>query len=357
MTTRVNPATPADAERVEKFLVSVPEFHGTVHEHEESKIWNWLFVRNGSVENVWYAEDETARVVAHYGMAPMEYKVRDRSVKAGMICKLAVSEAYRKSPIFMSMTLKLLGEYPKRGFAFATGLANRSGLLEFHLAFGFKKIGEVPIYAKPVRIGGMARKLLPSAVAVLLSPLTGLADLLWSAWLKSGGRSNPEIQIESISSFGQDFDQIEDLMSRRHPLHPLRNSRTLNWRYFSTPWRNYRVFKVSRRGKLEGYFVLRKMPMKQFQALGIVDLFFDPADRALGRSVMKKIDRVALDEGVDLAAMLVSGEATEKLLQRSLYLATPEKFALVIHEKSKALGLTESLLSDWYVTWFDHDFV
>jgi hypothetical protein len=91
--------------------------------------------------------------------------------------------------------------------------------------------------------------------------------------------------------------------------------------------------------------------------LAIVDLCFDFRNRDVSRAVFREVDRLALEENVDVSAMLVASTDVEALLRRELYLRSPESFTFVVHEPSNALGVAKSKMGDWYVTWFDHDYV
>ncbi len=87
-------------------------------------------------------------MIAHYGLSRLPYVLAGKKVEAGIACLLAIDEPYRKTPVFLEVTVRLLKLFRSTGWVFVTGLANRSGLLEFHKAFGFKDIGQrLPIFA------------------------------------------------------------------------------------------------------------------------------------------------------------------------------------------------------------------
>jgi predicted N-acetyltransferase YhbS len=147
---RLRTARNQDAERVERFLLSIREFAGSVVPEEERRVWRWLFVRGReSPDTAVVAENGTGEIVAHYGIARLAYRVDGKDVPAGMICKLAIAEPYRREPLFLRLTLELLKTYPDRGLGFLQGLANRAGLVGYHRAFGFRRVGDVPVSSSP----------------------------------------------------------------------------------------------------------------------------------------------------------------------------------------------------------------
>jgi hypothetical protein len=364
----IRPATPEDGKRAEEFLRTVPEFSGTIEAGVERELWNWLFIRRRdedggrpTVRNVLFAEDPDGRSIAHYGISELTYRIDGQPVRAGMVCKLAIDEAYRREPVFMSLTVQLLRGYAAHGLRFAQGLANRKGLLEFHLAFGFTSIGEVPIFAKPVRLTTVARARLPGWAFLAGAPFIGVAGALFRGWtrLRSSTPGAASVRVERVTRLdrGSLPSDPSTFLAGRYRYFADRSPASLQWRFFDSPARDYRFYAIRRQGGVLGYFVLRPMRLRGFRSLAIVDLCFDVRDREVSRAVFREIDRVALEENVDLCAMLVASSEVEGMLRREHYRRSPEGFAFVVHEPANGVGVAQSTLQDWYVTWFDHDFV
>lgn len=366
----IRPATPEDGARAEGFLRTIPELAGTIEEGVERELWNWLFIRRRdednrrpTVRNVLFADDPAGRSIAHYGISELAYRINGRSVRAGMVCKLAVDEAYRREPVSMNLTVQLLHGYSAGGLRFAQGLANRRGLLEFHLAFGFKRIGNVPIFAKPVRLRRIAGAILPGWAFRAGAPFIWVAESAWRGWMRRRSatprRAAGSVRVDRITRCDRASLTADpsSVLEGRYSYFADRSLASLQWRFFESPARDYRFYAIRGQRGCLGYFVLRPMGLRGFHSLAIVDLCFDFQDRAVSRAVFREIDRLALEENVDLCAMLVGSSEVEAMLRRELYLRSPESFTLVVHEPKNGVGVAQSKMKDWYVTWFDHDFV
>jgi hypothetical protein len=166
--------------------------------------------------------------------------------------------------------------------------------------------------------------------------------------------------VERLGRFDRDLlsPDPSTFLEGRYRYFADRSPDSLRWRFFESPSRDYRFYAIrGPRGLFLGYFVLRPMPLKAFRSLTIVDLCFDFRDRDVCRAVFREVDRVALEENVDLCAMMAGSSEVEGILRRELYLKSPESFTFVVHERGNDLGLAKSRKQDWYVSWFDHDFV
>jgi len=361
-------ATLDDAERVETFMLTIPEFAGTVSVGVERSVWKWLFARDGRVGDAYLAQDAAGKVVGHYGVAPLPYSADGQRVMAGLLCKLAIAEDYRHTPLFMRLAMQVLKAQSREDseLSFSLGLVNRPGILQFHLAFGLTPIGDVPVYAKPMNLERVARQLLPARLYNMVRlPTLAASHIGRSASRLRATRFTKQVTITPISAFTEEFDTVSRFLSR-YRYHAMRTASSLTHRFFAGPPRGYQVFRVDGPSGLAGYFVLRRMPMKEFDALAIVDVCLDPAVPQASSAVMKFVDVLALDLGVDLVSALAGSPDLRRLMRHNLYFKSPERFTLVVQSPRRA-GLVRSnspttliapsRISDWYVTWHDHDYV
>ena len=356
----IRTAVASDAVAIETALVSVPEFAGMLHPIEQREVWRWLYSRHGeAIQNVLLAEDAQGTVIAHYGLSRLPYVVDQQQVDAGMASLLAVDGSYRKTALVIDITTRLLRLFRTSGWRFVTGLANRAGLLEFHKAFGFKDIGEVPIFAKPLRLRSIARAVFPRAAFLAVSPLLAVAEWLWLGLLgRPAANARGGVRLEAIATFDAAIAATSVEISKHHRYFADRSDpELLNARFFGVAVRAYDVFRIMRDQVTLGYVALRVMDMRGFLAVGIVDLCFNFSERDTARAVFRALDRFAIERGADLISMLTNSKPLIALLQRNIYLKTPESFRLVILEPSKTFGLATSSIADWFITWFEHDYV
>jgi hypothetical protein len=357
----------ADAPRVEEFLLTIPEFSGTIFRGEERQIWTWLFAVDGGVDGAYLAEDDAGSVVGHYGSAPWPFWADGRRVDAGLLCKLAIDSRYRRTPLFMNLSQQVLRtRFREGGPAFSIGVVNRPGILPFHLFLGLTRVGVLPVYAKPLRSGKVARSMLsPKAyrwahLPMLVAEALGRPVLRMLAMRPSRG-----IAISRISAFGPEFDRVDGFLSR-HAFRSVRSAATLTRRYLSGSPHQYEPYRVDGPGGLAGYFVLRRMQMREFDVLALVDVCLDPEVPAATGAMLRFVDRAALDAGVDMVSAMAPSAALRRVLRRGLYFRTPEAFTLIVHDPHESTeetsgraerGVAGSSISEWYFTWHDSDHV
>jgi hypothetical protein len=348
-----------DAPDVERFLVSVPEYSETLRPTEQRQVWQWLYSRRGEpIQNAFVAQDAEDRIVAHYGLSSLPYILEGQAVDAGVACLLAIDESYRKTPIFLDLTRKVLNEFRERGGTFVTGLANRVSLLEFHKAFGFQDLGEVSVFVKPFRLAKIAQTVLPKHYPILL-PFLWLAQRVWLFLLKLLAHESPSgIRLEAIETFDTAIAATSAEIAKHHKFFADRsNPDLLNERFFGLACRHYNVFRIADDGGILGYVALRLMDMKGFFAVGIVDICFDFSRRDVSRAIFRAIDRFALEQGADLVSALTNSAPLISRLRSAFFLKAPENFRLVVLEPAKKRRLGASRIDDWFITWFEHDFV
>lgn len=351
-------ASKDDGPAVEKFLLSIPEFAGTIVPGEEHQIWNWLFLSGGfGLTSSLIARDDQGAIVAHYGIAPIPYELDGQAARGGMICKLAVAEALRNSTLFMQLSTRLIRSCSESGTVLLQGLANRPGLESFHRAFGFKTVGKIPVYAKPLRFSALLSKLLPPLILSLLRPLISVADRLWRLLVTRSIGSDPSITIEEIHEFPADMPAFSGLLRSCHRYFAARSMEFLNYRFFSTPFRQYRVFLVKQNDSPVGYFVLRRMDIRGFDAMCLVDVCFDFDKKELGRRIFGFVDHQGLAANCAFVATLGGSARLRKYLSSARYFRSPEHFTFVVRSAGEWAGLGQTNIDDWYISWIEHDFV
>jgi hypothetical protein len=139
----------------------------------------------------------------------------------------------------------------------------------------------------------------------------------------------------------------------------VRSTEILNWRFVEFSERNYKISIARKNGEVTGFVVMRVMPMKQFSCLAIVDLIAMNDDPSTIAGLIKHCDQIAKAEGVDfISTAFAQHYAFKKLMTRKGFIKTKEKFTLVTRTpKDSDLSLKANVFSQWFINWFDHDFV
>ena len=316
----------------------------------------WLYADTAHDHRLQIVAEHEDNVVAHYGAVPFAYKLDGIACVGGFASNLVIDPKYRASMLFVSMQSYLQRQYREKGVRFLYGLVTRANVIEPHLRTGWKKVGIVPVFAKPfvfTNVVGplIANHFLRSAARVPLNIL----GLGWrSFW--AAGRS----QIDEIDLFEPEIDDLLIQFMTSHRTTAIRTREVLNWRFRGNRDRSYRLFIARRQDRIEGYVVTRELQLKHLRAIAIVDLVCAPHANAIASQLLRHCDHLAIAAKVDVLAAVANPRLSlAKQLRRAGFFQTPESFTGVMHfPKSEPCPIAfPNLFEQWHVTWFDHDYV
>ena len=336
---------------------TIKEFR-TIEADEYTSFWNSLIHKNPySIRKVLVAVNEKGDIVAHYAMVPFKFLKDGKPLLGGFLCQLMVHEEFRKELIFPKMELAFLKDYKALGFNFAFSMGNREKVVKAHLSFGFTKIGDLPVYAKPYKLAGIARRFIKSNMLnALMSPGLFLAEKLLRLKRTSGKR---DLATSEISKFDSSIEKFLAEVQRHFPFTALRNSTILNWRFAGSSFVKYHLLVTKEEGNIIGYVVLRRLGMNGFDVLAIVDILFTPDRIDVGKSLLNAVHKMALQLNVEISACLLNPyDPLCPTLKKCGYLKSPEIFSLFLHEpKGTSHHFSKDSFDKWHLTWFDNDAV
>ena len=321
-------------------------------------VLEWLYVNPPLKIRLQFVAEHADTVVAHYGAVPFAYKLLGETCVAGFASNLVIDREHRAGMLFLSLQSYLQREYRAKNLRFVYGLITRANVLEPHLRTGWKKLGTVPVYAKPFDFPAVAASVLKGrAVRALAYGPLKLAQAVWHARM---ARPAKHVSVEEASRFDADAEPFLAEFMAAQQITAVRTREVLNWRFASAPGREYRILVARKAGRVAGYAVTRRMALKHLDALALVDIAFDPADRSVGEALLRRCDRDAKRAHVDVAAAIMNPSSPfVPYLRRAGYLKTPEAFTLVVHAPKGSTDppFTEKLFAGWHLTWFEHDYV
>jgi len=251
--------------------------------------------------------------------------------------------------------LKMLKEYKDLGVDFAYSLSNRSEVVRAHQAFGFYKIGDSVVYAKPYNLIKIARHLTKSKLLnIIIGPALFIAQKLLRL-KRAAGKGN--VVLREISKFDPGIDRFLSEVQRYFPYGILRDSAFLNWRTVDSRGRKYRIFVAEEGRNITGYVILRAMKMKQFDVLAIVDIMFAPEHHDVGKALLDAVHEMARKLNVDMSNCLLNPhDPLYPIIKKHGYFKTPESISLFTHEpKGAGHEFSENSFDKWHITWLDHD--
>ena len=346
-----------DVQGIARLRIGIKEFT-TIKVEDYVSLWEYLIKDNPClIQKALVAVDDQNRVVAHYAIVPFKFLKDDEPLLGGFLCQLMISEAYRKELIFPRMEMKFLKEYKKLGYDFAFSLGNRAHVVKAHLSFGFTKIGELPVYAKPYKLSIIAPHFIKSRIVNLMArPVLIIIENIMRLKRPSGAKN---IDITEISGFDPDIDRFVSDVKKHFPYCAARTSGILNWRFAGPHENTYRMLLAREKGMIIGYTVLRRMTMKQFDVLAIVDILFSPERPDAGKALLDAVHEIAVKLNVDMSScMLNHHDPLRTSLQKCGYFKTPETFSLFVHEpKENTPRFSRESFDKWHLTWFDNDAV
>ncbi len=329
-----------------------------VETEEYISFWNSLIKSNPcSIKQVLIAQNDQGAIVAHYAMAPFKFLKDGKLLLGGFLCQLMVHEEYRKELIFPRMELKFLKDYKDLGINFAFSLGNREKVVKAHLSFGFSKIGDLPVYAKPYKLANIARHRIKNTLLnAVMAPGLSLVEKLIRL---KGSLGKGDLKVTEISEFDSRIDQFLAKVQRYFPYSALRNAAVLNWRFAGSSAVKYQILITKEEGDVTGYAVLRRMEMNGFDVLALVDILFFPDQIDAGKSLLNAVHKIAMQLNVEMSACLLNPhDPLCPILKKCGYFKTPETFSLFVHEpKGKEPHFSEGSFDKWHLTWFDNDAV
>jgi hypothetical protein len=318
---------------------------------------DWQYVANPPELRYQWVADDAGQLVAHYAMIPLPFSKNGHVVTAGIGSNLVIGEANRDAMLFLKMQKKFLRSYPDFGIDFTYSLVTRPGVLKIHLRTGFTAVGRLPVMIRPFRLEGIAAHFIKNRwLSLLLRYPIKLAEFA----LQFRYQPQPEdVEVVQVPRFDPSIDEFLAEFSAQHDYVAKRDAAVLNWRFTAYPFRSYEIHHALRDGRIAGYMVTRRLPMKGFDALGIVDLVCLKNDASVQRALLAKAHELALRHGVDVCATVQNPQLDlAKMLHRHGYLDSPESFTLCTHEAAiSSVKLDSATFPRWFVSWFDNDYV
>ena len=353
----IREANDDDIRGIAKLRLRIKEFQLT-GEDEYTLFWKSFINDNPcSIKKALIAVNDQNRVVAHYAMVPFKFLKDEKLLMGGFVCQLMVDEDYRQEFIFPKMMLKMLKEYKDLGVDFAYSLSNRSEIVKAHQSFGFCKIGDSVVHAKPYNLIKIVQHLTKNRLLnIIMTPALFIAQKLLRL-KRTAGKGN--VVLREIYKFDSAIDRFLSEIQRHFPYGIQRDSAFLNWRTVDSGGRKYRIFIAEEGGNITGYVILRAMKMKQFDILAIVDIMFSPERHDVGKALLDSVHEVALQLNVDISNCLLNPhDPLYPIIKKHGYFKTPESISLFTHEpKGAGHEFSENSFDKWHITWLDHDSV
>lgn len=318
--------------------------------------FNQLFRDNiAGITFLLVALDTDGSVIGSYGIVPYSFRLGQKNVVAGFPAWLMIDNEYRKKFLFFELSHQFLDNYQDYKIDFIFAYITRLHTVNAHLKLGYSYLADLKVMAKPTNI----KRVISTVVSnPLLRAFYMSFKPLISLYLnfKCGKYGNYNVEVVNDVSLIDSF-LVEALST--YKCITLRNARIYNWRFKNNPTKSYEIFMSKCNNEIVGVFVTRRMVIKGLNTLVIVDLIVRSSDHKTFRMILDYCYDKGKKEGYDLVSLLYNPHLKNfKRLKQSGYIDTREKVVLIYHSKEfNSYLINKDDLKDWYISWFEHDFV
>ena len=230
----------------------------------------WLYEAGPSAG--WLVKSDETTTVGAVGLMGRTIKVFDDLLRAGQPIDLNVDADHRTVGPALGLQRALISTVNRGEHDLLYSFPN-SASEPVQRRAGFRPLGNLGRWAKPLSIGDTLSARLPNplarrAAAIVVGPVLKLASP------ETFYRRPADTRVDVADHFDSRFDALWETAAGRFPIVGERTSKYLTWRFGGCPDARYRVLCVSNdREELLGYLVYRQ----HRKMIQIGDLFFaDP---------------------------------------------------------------------------------
>jgi len=261
-------------------------------------------------------------------------------------------------------------------FSIVTGFFVQEAPLRIYNKLGWTIVGKIPEYMKILDARGFFKNFDVANFDHMLGRKKLLAKTLCTIG-RTGDAFLPSLLLGGLSilrktrsgrdrpmnvAIVEDFDRrVDELWERNKPFikhAQVRASRYLNWHFKSrTGW----IKVISEENDaINGYAILsvKKFSgderLHDMSVLSIIDIFWDLAEPRVFTGMLRSIERLARERGVDVLLCSIHEPGAEKMLKRSAFLGIPSTVYFAYHCSKEGLKLPAAL-DDWFITRGDAD--
>jgi GNAT superfamily N-acetyltransferase len=263
---------------------------------------------------------------------------------------------FRKQGIFLTLAREVYRQTRLIGVQLVYGFPNDNSFHGFVTDLDFIVLENIVAMTRPLSIERVVREKtnVPSVATVLGGPLQGMFNTLCSRKPRDAA-----IRIEPAPRFPETVTALFNAHARKFANLVIRDYRYLSWRYDRHPRHSYEILLGYRGEKLAGYCVSGATDRKGLRIGLIVDIFADPADRALATALVAAALEVMERKGMHLASCLLFSKSPFRAVLRRLGFVFPmRRFPFIVRVNADAPA-PDALANDsaWHITFGDGDFV
>jgi hypothetical protein len=308
------------------------------------------------------------RILGHLSTIPVRLRVGGEDRPAYWLIGFMVRPEFRNGPIGF-----LLLRQAVRDLEVTLSLTVQQATIRLMTAVGFRELGTLPNYVRPLRPGRMLSRIDPEALGLtglpapvrvavraarlpVVSSVAGFAAGAglgaWSLLQRKSSRGLRE--HDGADMFGASADTLwsdcRDVLGHVAG----RDSAYLRWRYRGSFADSYRSIAVTEGGALRGLAIVRgprsegDPRLQGIRVATLSDLLYDPTRVDVGLALVAGSERIARSLHADALMASVGHRALGPLLQRRGFLRFGGNLHLLVRDATGALP-GAATLADWWV--------
>ncbi|MEO6231579.1 MAG: GNAT family N-acetyltransferase [Ferruginibacter sp.] len=345
---------PTDLE-LEKYRLCF-EKNGTDRSIENLK---WLHQQNLANTNlIYYAvANESGEIAGIYTALPNLLRLQNSVVPCLQSIDTLTDINHRGKGLFIKLAKQLYNKAIENKFELVYGFPNGNSAPGFFKKLNWTSFDQVPYLIKPFRISYFIKKLLKKKTDVNIAesnqPVNGLEKLA----------SVKGMQLRPIDKFTHEYDALWEKAAKTFEVAIERDSKYMNWRYIAKPGEVYYRYGVYNTENVLQGIVVFALKNKHDGVIGyLMELIYDPAKPALGKSLLKTVSNILRKNKADLVlAWCLPTSYNFNAYKNAGYFILPDKVKpqdLFFGVRSLQ-GNNEIIedLKNWYISYSDSDTV
>jgi len=336
--------------------------NGLLIEDNQSKenfksYYQWLYHNKNVNSFHLVGYDKQEYLIAHYGGVHFKYKFYDQYLNVVLASNLVIQTKSRNIHNFLSLQREFWRQVIIKKIDIALGLITRDGIFNLHRRAGWVESGMLTVYMSPISF----KRLFLSIIAKkrFLQKFFSAFDFLELSFsINFYSNRDSDIRVNQIHSFTSIHSEFLSKWLIEKKITAVRDVETLNNRFFSRQDTEYIVLEILFDNCFKGYICLRPMKLKQFNALVIVDYATLDSNPDSLRRLIKESKKIAQKMNLDCLVVAFNPENVSywKTFFKLGFFSSFHSFTIA-SKFNKLLKPNQYNRCDWYITWFEHDYV
>jgi hypothetical protein len=295
---------------------------------------------------VYFANNDNGKVAAQYVVLPWRVTKGRKSISGSLSVNTLTHPDFQGLGLFPNLARDVYEECKTNSIQFTIGFPNSNSYSGFTSRLNFQTIGKLPLFVWPVR------------------PLSTFVHFLFNM------KSNKDVQIELASieesetvsevNFETDSQLLDEFFSKfqeRNLFSTERSAKWMKWRFEEIPFRQYKLIKEIRDGKIDSLIVIRAKIIKGVRTGIIVDFISSRHSPQMKRYLKD----IGSKNKIDIFICTVPlGSIEQKLLSKARFFKLPDflmfkKLPFIIREHSDVHEEAMFDIRNWFITFGDYD--